>query len=165
MKEKTTLAKKLWTAFGRTVYFVLVKILRLKKLENHWNEVMQFIKFGLVGLSNTAVSYIVYLACIFLGMQYLLANICGFIISVINAFYWNNKYVFTLQEGGKRSLLQSFFKTLLSYAGTSLVLSNILLFLQVHYLGIHQVIAPLISMLITIPLNYLLNKFWAFSKS
>ncbi len=47
----------------------------------------QFVKFGLVGLSNTAISYITYVICVYLGMHYFFANTLGFIISVLNSFY------------------------------------------------------------------------------
>ena len=125
---------------------------------------MQFIQFGLVGISNTLVSYVVYLIGIACGMNYLWANILGFFISIINSFYWNNKYVFAQKDGETRSLVQSFIKTLLAYIGTGLILNNILLVLQVKYLHISQIVAPLVNLVITIPLNFLLNKLWAFAK-
>ena len=122
----------------------------------------QFIKFGLVGVSNTAISYVVYMLGIQLGMHYLLASIAGFIISIMNSFYWNNRYVFRKEEGEQRSLVKAFIKTFLAYAGTGLVLNNILLVLQVSILRIPEWLAPLLNLIITIPLNFVLNKIWAF---
>lgn len=122
----------------------------------------QFIKFGLVGVSNTAISYVVYMLGIQLGMHYLLASIAGFIISIMNSFYWNNRYVFRKEEGEQRSLVKAFIKTFLAYAGTGLVLNNILLILQVSILRIPEWLAPLLNLIITIPLNFVLNKIWAF---
>ena len=55
---------------------------------------IQFIKFGLVGVSNTVVNYLVYIFFVFIGVHYVIANILGFLISVLNAFYWGNRYVF-----------------------------------------------------------------------
>jgi putative flippase GtrA len=55
-------------------------------------------------------------------------------------------------------------KTYLSYAATGLVLANILLYVFVDVLGIHKSVAPFISLLITVPLNFILNKYWAFRK-
>lgn len=163
MEKKTSWPKRMWNCFERMMHFVAISVLRLKFLEPRWEEVMRFIKFGIVGLSNTMISYVVYLIGISLGMNYLAASILGFVISVANAFYWNHKYVFAVREGERRSLLQSFVKTFLSYAGTGLVLANILLVIQVRFLGVPEVVAPLINLIITIPLNYVLNKVWAFS--
>ena len=52
-------------------------------------------------------------------------------------------------------------KTFASY-GTTFVLSTILLVIMVDYLKISNIIAPVLNLIITIPLNFLLNKFWAF---
>ena len=54
-------------------------------------------------------------------------------------------------------------KTYISYGGTSL-LSNVLLWLEVTLLHVSKVYAPIVNLLITIPLNYLINKFWTFRK-
>lgn len=120
--------------------------------------IKQFIKFGIVGLSNTLISLAVYYTLVYFGVQYIVANTLGFIISVINAYYWNNKYVF---KKSNESNLKSMIKTFISY-GTTFVLSTILLVMMVDYLNISQNIAPILNLVITIPLNFLLNKFWAF---
>lgn len=128
------------------------------------NSIVQFIKFGLVGFSNTFISYIVYLVLIYFNIYYLYASIVGFIVSVINSFYWNNKYVFRNNCSSFKEILIIFIKTFISYAGTGLVLANILLYFWIDIFKIHEFIAPLINLIITIPLNFLLNKFWAFKK-
>ena len=155
---------KLWDWLERMLRSVLIRFLHLSFLESRWDGLMQFVKFGLVGVSNTLIMYVVYLAGLGLGMHYVAANVIGFLVSVINAFYWNNRYVFALESGQSRSLWRSFCKTFLSYAGTGLILNNILLFVQVDILHISRVIAPLVNLVITIPLNFLLNKLWAFRK-
>jgi putative flippase GtrA len=48
-----------------------------------------------------------------------------------------------------------------SYGGTSL-LSMLLLWIEVQLFGVNKVIAPVVNLLITIPLNFLINKFWTF---
>lgn len=124
--------------------------------------IVQFIKFGIVGVSNTLISYIVYMIGITFGVHYLLANFFAFAVSVVNSFYWNNRYVFKQREGEIRSPLRVFVKTALSYAGTGLVLNSILLAVQVDMLGVPEWLAPLINLVITVPLNFILNKLWAF---
>ena len=55
--------------------------------------IAQFIKFGIVGLSNTLIAYLVYAVCIYIGLHYLLANVIAFAVSVLNAYYWSDRYV------------------------------------------------------------------------
>lgn len=47
-------------------------------------------------------------------------------------------------------------------AGTGLVLNNILLIVWVDIFKLNEALGPLINLLITIPLNFLLNKYWAY---
>ena len=70
--------------------------------------------------------------------------------------------VFRAKEGEKRDWLPALLKTYVSYAFTSLFLSEVLLALWVKVLGISAYIAPLINLLITVPLNFVLQKYWAF---
>ena len=124
--------------------------------------VVQFIKFGFVGAANTIISYITYTLLVYIGVPYIAASIIAYIVSTLNAFFWNNSFVFKKQEGENRNPWKALAKTFLSYAGTSLVLHNILLAFFVEILHISKYIAPLISLVITIPLNFLVNKFWSF---
>lgn len=156
------MGKRIWKLFETVLEFVLLKILHLSFLKNRWDDFLQFVKFGMVGLSNTLISYGIYLFGVWAGWHYLAASVVGFVVSVINAFYWNNRYVFAAGEGEKRNLWKSFCKTFMAYAGTGLVLNNILLVIQIDLFHWPKAIAPLINLLITIPLNFILNKLWAF---
>jgi len=132
--------------------------------------IVQFVKFGIVGVSNTLLSYLLYSGSLILfrklnwfpNTDYLAAQVIAFVLSVAWSFYWNNKYVFTVKEGESRSLLPALMKTYVSYSFTGLFLNSILLVLWVRLLGISEFIAPIINLLISVPLNFLINKFWAF---
>ena len=122
----------------------------------------QFIKFGIVGVSNTLISLAVYEVCIHLGVHYLLANLIGLVISVINAYYWNNRCVFG--DGQKKPFahhLKTYFKSLAAYGGTFL-LDSVLLILWVEIVHIPETLAPILNLMITIPINFLINKYWTF---
>ena len=123
---------------------------------------LQFIKFTIVGLSNAFVAYSVYFCLTYLGLQYIIANIIAFIVSVLNSFFWSSKYVFKKNTGEYRNPFYTLAKTYLAYAGTGLVLSNILLFAFVEEFNISKYIAPLLSLVITVPTNFIINKKWAY---
>lgn len=124
--------------------------------------ILQFIKFGLVGCSNTVLSYACFYACISFGWHYLIANSIGFVVGVLNAYYWSNKYVFNKHEDGKRNHFVTLLKTFAAYSITGVFLQSLLLFLFVDRLEFDSRIAQLICLSITVPLNFLLNKFWSF---
>ena len=118
----------------------------------------QFFKFGVVGISNTLIALAVYYVLIYWGIYYILANVAAFAVSVCNAYFWNSRYVFSKKDDEG---IKPFVKTFLAYGGTFL-LSTALLFCMVDVLHISQWLAPLINLCITVPLNFLLNKFWTF---
>ena len=132
----------------------------------------QFIRFGIVGISNTIIGYIIYALSLkairFCNMwpeyDMYIAQFLMFLLSVGWSYYWNSKYVFSLRVKSTNNVMVSLLKTYASYAFTSLFLSEILLFLWVKHLGINDYLAPILSLFITVPLNFLIQKFWAFKE-
>lgn len=115
-----------------------------------------------MGLANNLIYYVVYTICLVLNIHYIIAGTVAFFVSVINAFYFNDKYVFVSKEETNRKWWKTFIKTFLSYAGTGLILNNILLIVWVDIVGLKEIVAPLLNLFITVPLNYIINKFWTF---
>lgn len=128
--------------------------------KSNWKETLvQFIKFGFIGASNTLISTAVYYLFVWVDPKlYFIGNVVGWVVSVFNSFFWNNRFVFRDSEF---SWLQKLIRTYVAYGG-SFIVGSILLALQVQVLGVSEWIAPWINMVITIPLNFVLNKFWAF---
>lgn len=165
------LGSTFWDVIEGLLSFIAFKIMHLKFQDETWKKLMQFVKFAMVGLSNVIVSYGIYL--IFLGLfqltgllpnvDYLVAQLIGYVLSIFWSFYWNRKYVFTDGQNATpwyTALIKSF----LSYSFTGVFLNSILSYLWVEILGIPKVVAPIISLLINVPVNFVLNKFWAFKE-
>lgn len=131
--------------------------------EEFWKLFWQFFKFGLVGLSNTAVSMACYYVFLFIDPNlYMVGSIVGTIVSIANAFYWNDKYVFKDSQNDWKSKLKRLGKTYISYGGTS-ILSNVLLWVEVSFFAVSKSIAPIVNLIVTIPLNFIINKLWTFN--
>lgn len=124
--------------------------------------VIQFLKFGMVGVSNTAISLLIYYFFLWLSEElYLVGSIVGWIVSVANSFFWNNKFVFSNQDNSWKSTITKLGRTYLSY-GTTFLVGIVLLYIEVDVLNWSAALCPIVNLLITIPANYLLNKFWTF---
>lgn len=129
----------------------------------------QFFKFGLVGVSNTLISYTIELLCyyvIFSGMEnetakIVLSSVLAFVISVTNSFVLNLIFVFKSNPKGFGETLFTYLKTVLCYSLTGLLLSP-LLKMWMESMGIKYYISSLVSLIVAVPLNFLMNKFWAF---
>lgn len=163
----------LWSLIEKIAHAVLKGIFRLfgKDLtEDTFQAFMQFVKFGVVGVSNTIVNYAVYTGCLIVfhkmniltNTDYLVAQVIGFLLSVLWSFYWNNKLVFVVEEGKQRSTWKALLKTYVSYSFTGLFLNSILLVLWVRLFHISKFLGPIINLIINVPINFLINKFWAF---
>ncbi len=146
--------------------------------------IWQIVKFALVGVSNTAVSEGVYAILIFWKVHYLPASFIGFSLSVLNAYYWSSRYVF--REGAEsRVWWKVLLKTYAAYLWGYLASAALLVFwievvklgrwmepvgnwfvgrgyerLDARFLG--NLLAAVLNLLITVPMNYLLNKYWAY---
>lgn len=143
---------------------LLLKIFNTDNKEKTKEDLLQFIKFGLVGVSNTLVAWICYYFFLWIDEElYIFGSVVGGIVSIANAFYWNDKFVFKSNNNDWRSKLKRLGKTYISYAGTSLF-GLFLLWVEVRFLGVSKVIAPPLNLIITIPLNFILNRNWTFGK-
>lgn len=126
--------------------------------------IIQFVKFGIVGGVNTVLSY-----AITNGGYYLLhlheqiCNIIAFVITVFISYLLNGKFVFK-ENDEKRNFWKSLLKVYASYSITGLFLTAILLYVEEQILGIPHFIATLMNLVVTIPLNFILNKFWAYKQ-
>ena len=151
--------KKLWDLFEKVVLAVLGFVLKIFKKEltdDQKKSFMQFVKFCLVGVSNTLISLAVYYVFVIIDARlYIIGNAVGFVVSVLNAYFWNSKFVFDKKDEKVKTVV----KTFIAY-GTNLIIGTALLYLFVDVCGLSEFIAPLLNLIVTIPLNYVLNKFW-----
>lgn len=155
--------------------------------------IIQFIKFGLVGVSNTLVNYLVFEICrLVFGLDIVVSNTLGFLISVLNAYFWGSRFVFKEDKTKeKRVWWRVLLKTYASYA-LGFVINTVLLLFWIDLVNVGQyfsfvgnfigwcsgffaflpsglseeklsdLIAPILNMFVTIPINFILNKFWAY---
>ena len=155
--------EKIYMFFVELLFKIIKKDLTDKKRQTF----KEFLQFGLVGVSNTIISYVVTLLLVSksgVKFDYIIANIVSWLLSVLWSFYWNNKFVFKKEEGEKRNIWAALFKTYVSYGFTGLILNNILSVLWVSVLHISKMLAPIINLVISIPINFFMNKLWAFGK-
>lgn len=126
------------------------------------NLVIQFLKFGIVGVINTVLSYIITNGCYYIfHLHAQVSNFIAFAITVFISFNLNGKFVFN-ENNEKRSFWKSLLKVYASYSITGLFLTAILLYIEEQVFGIPHYIATLMNLVITIPVNFILNKCWAY---
>lgn len=134
----------------------------MKNKEEIKESILQFMKFGTVGAINTVLSYVITNTSYYLlHLHEQISNIIAFVITVFISFMLNGKFVFT-EEKENRNFWKTLLKVYASYSVTGVFLTAILLYLEERLLGIPHYIATLMNMVVTIPINFILNKYWAY---
>jgi putative flippase GtrA len=120
---------------------------------------VQLAKFCTVGASGYVVNLAVYATLLALGVHYLLAAVCSFLVAVTNNYLWNRVWTFRHQRGhlgfqGFRFLLVS-----------TVALGANLAFLSVLVaLGVPKLPAQAIAIALVTPWNFVANKLWSFRR-
>ena len=147
----------------------------------------QFVRFGLVGVSNTLIQYAVEMLGYYVffknsdfsgltallrrlgfagvsgeGVKVVVVTVIGFVVSVTNAYYWNSRFVFGDGDNPRRSW-GGYFKSVISYGLTGLLLAPALKIWMQGW-GLPYWAVTLLTLIVTIPLNFALNKLWAFRR-
>ena len=149
----------------------LSKFLRIYVSESALHSAVQFIKFGMVGVSNTLLSYCTYAGTVWIFQHKDIFPKKGYLIAKLGAFFisatWSyclNSY-FTFRDTRKKTIkewIYGLLKTFASYSFTGLGCSTLILMLLVGELHLSPYLAQVINLMIGIPLNFTLNKLWVF---
>lgn len=122
--------------------------------------VIRFIKFGMVGVINTLVNWIIFFILNALGMYYILANIIAYILGTINSYLWNTLWVFKYKDKASTETTIKFI--ILNLIG--LGLNTGILYVLVDLCNLNKFIGLVITTAIVMIINYIVNKLWVFSK-
>lgn len=122
------------------------------------NEFISLIKFGIVGVSNTLVNWIIFFILNHIGVYYITANVIAYLIATANSYFWNSKWVFKFKK--EESLKAPLRFILLNLIG--LVLNSTILYLLVDLLHFSRMISLIIATGIVMIVNYFINKIWVF---
>jgi putative flippase GtrA len=150
------------------IIYCFFSVLKIPASDKTKSSIIQLVKFGIVGVSNTLLSYFINISILFLlsplefDYDWVVAIAGSFILSVLWSFYWNNKYVFSVENGKKRSWYKALFKSYISYGVTGIVLNIFLSYIWIEIFDVSKYIVPLLNIFIIVPINFVVNKLWAF---
>lgn len=118
---------------------------------------VQLLRFGVVGASNTLISFVSYAAAIGLGVRYLPAGAGAFALGALNGFVLNRAWTF--EHRGPR-LRAAWRYALVQLVGLATTL--VLLRLAVHGLGAPRLEAQVLAMGPVTLLCFALSRVWVF---
>jgi putative flippase GtrA len=119
---------------------------------------VQFVKFGIVGVSNTVLAFAIYTVLLkVFGVWYLGASAIGFVVGAINGFLLNRRWTFAGHVGDSLTpvrwgVVQS----------CGLALNEGLLFLFVDGAGVEKLLGQAFATVIVTVITFLVNRAWTF---
>lgn len=133
---------------------------------------VEFIKFGLVGIMNTGVDFLVFTLLMLAGVQYMAAQVVSYAAGTLNSYVVNKLWTFKGQEHGQgdgRKAKAGGFdrKEFIRFAGlngATLLLSLLLLYGFKSGLGLNSFLAKLAVTGFTVLANYAGSKLWVFRR-
>lgn len=125
--------------------------------------VKQFLKFNLVGLVNTGIDFVIFTLLLWLGVFVLGAQCISYAAGTVNSYFMNKRLTFNdrVDRNQKKFNLAKFIK----FSLINLVVlgcSLPLLFMLIHPLGLHPIVAKVIVTCGTVIVNFFATRKWVF---
>jgi putative flippase GtrA len=120
--------------------------------------VLQFAKFGVVGVSNTLIFFLVYtLLWKVFGVWYVAASGIGFAVGAINGFLWNRAWTFKGHVGDALTPVRWFV-----VQSSGLLINLGLVYLFVDGVGLGKLEGQAVTIAIVTVVTFLANRAWTF---
>jgi putative flippase GtrA len=122
---------------------------------------LQLVRFALVGASGYVVNLAVFAAAVHLaGIDYRVAAVIAFLVSVANNFWWNRRWTFDAR-GGHAGFQAARFLTV---SVAAFLFSYVVLLVLVEAAHLPEVLSQAIAIVTATPLSFLGQKLWSFRR-
>jgi putative flippase GtrA len=119
---------------------------------------VQFVKFVIVGVSNTLLAFTIYTVLLkVFGVWYLGASAIGFVVGAVNGFLLNRRWTFAGHVGDSLTPVRWGI-----VQGCGLVLNEGLLYLFVDGADIEKLLGQALATVIVTVITFLVNRAWTF---
>ena len=122
---------------------------------------VQLMRFAAVGASGYVVNLIVFAAAVhLLGIDYRIAAVLAFLVSVANNFWWNRHWTFDARDGHAGFQAARFF----AVSVVAFLFSYGVLVLLVEDANLPKVLAQAVAIVTATPLSFVGQKLWSFRR-
>lgn len=120
----------------------------------------QLFRYSIVGVLNTILGLsAIYLLYNFFHFDYIVSNIGGYFVGLVNGFIWNKKWTFESSKHFSKEIVP-----FLIVFGISYAVNLVIVILMVETFKIDPNIAQILGIAAYSSTNFLVNKYWTFSK-
>src|ERR1700742_5090893 len=119
---------------------------------------VQFVKFGIVGVSNTVLAFAIYTLLLkVFGVWYLAASAIGFVVGAVNGFLLNRRWTFAGHVGDSLTPVRW---AVVQSGGLGINLG--LLHVFVHDAALDKLAARALGTIVVTVTTFFLNRAWTF---
>lgn len=106
---------------------------------------------------NTVITIIAYNILTFLGLNYIVSNTIGYILGMLNSFFFNKTWVFSSKDKSSSLFIRFVIVNLIT-----LSVNNYILRVLVDNFNFSKTISQIPAIVAGMTLNFILNKIWTF---
>lgn len=118
------------------------------------------ILYGIIGCLSSGLDFCVYTFLVrIVGMNYLLANCISVVVGITTSFTLNRKYNFKVTDRTFRR-----FAIFFTVGICGMLLSNLILYVCIDKLMMDNIVSKLLSIVLVVFVQFLINKFVTFKK-
>jgi dolichol-phosphate mannosyltransferase len=121
---------------------------------------IELLKFSIVGASGYILNLAVYVALLEgIGLHYLPAAVCSFVVAVSNNYFWNRQWTFRHRRGHVYYQGMRFLVVSVVALGLNLTILRGLV-----ALGVGKIVAQAVAIVLVMPFSFSANKLWSFRR-
>lgn len=117
----------------------------------------QLILYGIIGSFSAFLDFLVYTALVSMGLFYIHANCISVLVGIGSSFLLNRHFNFKVKDAVLRR-----FVIFLIIGLAGLLLSNLVLYGCIEWMGIDKLVSKLLSIILVALFQFVLNKYITF---
>ena len=130
-------------------------------LKNLYYRFRHLILYGIIGTFSSSLDFTIYTLLVqIVGLHYLVANCISILAGITTSFFLNRNYNFKVKDN-----VRGRFAIFLTVGLCGLMLSNIVLYVCVSSLDMNKLVSKLLSIVLVVFFQFLINKYITFKPS
>lgn len=130
----------------------------IKLIGKLYKKFRNLILYGIIGCCSSGLDFLLYsLFVSVFGWHYIVSNCISVIAGITTSFILNRNYNFKVKDNTKRR-----YTIFLTVGLCGMIVSNIILFICIDKLAINKIVSKLLSIVLVVFFQFLLNKYITF---
>lgn len=127
-------------------------------LNTLYHKFRNIILYGIIGCCSSSLDFVIYTFLLsYIGLNYIISNCISVLAGIITSFTLNRKYNFKVKDKTFKRFTVFF---IVGICG--MILSNIILYISIDILFLNKLISKLLSIILVVLIQFILNKYITF---